>query len=191
MMAELRIFGRELTVGILGGHALPPIEIVPREGFYDYDNKYIAGRTEEICPAPIGEESTAKAAAITRSAFDLLGLRGYARADYIMDGEGRMWLLEINTLPGMTATSLLPQEAAAAVICSNKQKPADTRKACKNSCIGCKKCEKNCATGAIKVENNLAIIDYSLCNKCGVCAENCPVGCILVSDFNGIHKAKA
>lgn len=113
MMAERRIFGRELTVGILGGHALPPIEIVPREGFYDYDNKYIAGRTEEICPAPIGEESTAKAAAITRSAFDLLGLRGYARADYIMDGEGRMWLLEINTLPGMTATSLLPQEAQA------------------------------------------------------------------------------
>jgi D-alanine-D-alanine ligase len=113
MMAERRIFGRELTVGILGGHALPPIEIVPREGFYDYDNKYIAGRTEEICPAPIGEESTAKAAAITRSAFDLLGLRGYARADYIMDGEGRMWLLEINTLPGMTSTSLLPQEAQA------------------------------------------------------------------------------
>lgn len=113
MMVERRIFGRELTVGILGGHALPPIEIVPREGFYDYDNKYIAGRTEEICPAPIGEAHTAKVVAITRTVFDLLGLRGYARADYIMDGEGRMWLLEINTLPGMTATSLLPQEAQA------------------------------------------------------------------------------
>ena len=77
------------------------------------------------------------------------------------------------------------------VTCNNKEKGAIARSKCSNACIGCKKCEKNCATGAIKVENNLAIIDYSLCNKCGVCAENCPVGCILVSDFNGIHKAKA
>lgn len=113
MMAERRIMGRELTVGILGGRVLPPVEIIPRESFYDYENKYIAGRAEELCPAPIGKESTEALAEITRATFDLLGLRGYARADYIMDGEGRMWLLEVNTLPGMTATSLLPQEAKA------------------------------------------------------------------------------
>ena len=72
--------------------------------------------TEEICPAPIGEARTAALSAITRRVFDLLGLRGSARTDYIMDGEGRMWLLEVNTLPGMTATSLLPQEAKVAGI---------------------------------------------------------------------------
>ena len=113
MMAEQRIFGRELTVAVLGGQVLPPVEIIPREGFYDYENKYIAGRTEELCPAPIGEEKTAELVGNVARVFDLLGLRAYARADYIMDGEGRLWYLEFNTLPGMTPTSLLPQEAQA------------------------------------------------------------------------------
>ena len=113
MMAEPRIIGRELTSAILGGRVLPPVEMIPKDGFYDYENKYIAGRTVEICPAPIGDERTEALAAITERMFALLGLRSYARADYIMDGEGRLWFLEVNTLPGMTPTSLLPQEAAA------------------------------------------------------------------------------
>ena len=112
-MAERRIIGRELTVAVLDGHALPAVEIIPKDGFYDYENKYIAGRTEEICPAPIGEAATAALAQSAQLAFDLIGLRSYARGDYILDEQGRLWFLEFNTLPGMTPTSLLPQEAAA------------------------------------------------------------------------------
>jgi D-alanine-D-alanine ligase len=112
-MAEKRIFGRELTVAVLDGRALPAVEIIPRDGFYDYENKYIAGRTEEICPAPIGEAATAALAESAQRAFELIGLRSYARGDYMMDEEGRLWFLEFNTLPGMTPTSLLPQEAQA------------------------------------------------------------------------------
>lgn len=113
VMAERRILGRELTVAVLDGRALPAVEIIPRDGFYDYENKYIAGRTEEICPAPIGEAATAALAECAQYAFALIGLRSYARGDYIMDAEGRLWFLEFNTLPGMTPTSLLPQEAQA------------------------------------------------------------------------------
>ncbi len=116
MMAERRIVGRELTVAVLNGQVLPPVEIIPCSGFYDYENKYIPGRTEELCPAPVGERTAAELAAVTLRAFDLLGLRAYARADYILDNEGRLWFLEVNTLPGMTPTSLLPQEAQAAGI---------------------------------------------------------------------------
>jgi D-alanine-D-alanine ligase len=112
-MAERRIIGRELTVAVLDGRALPAVEIIPKDGFYDYENKYIAGRTEEICPAPIGESATAELAACAQHAFELIGLRSYARGDYIMDAEGKLWFLEFNTLPGMTPTSLLPQEAQA------------------------------------------------------------------------------
>lgn len=112
-MAERRIIGRELTVAVLDGIALPAVEIIPRDGFYDYENKYIAGRTEEICPAPIGEEATAALASCAQYAFGLIGLRSYARGDYMMDADGRLWFLEFNTLPGMTPTSLLPQEAQA------------------------------------------------------------------------------
>ena len=83
---------------------------------------------------------------------------------------------------------MLPQEAVSVVMCSNKQKGVDAKKACKNACIACKKCEKNCPTGAIKVENNVAVVDYSKCIKCDLCAKNCPVGCILISDFSGIHR---
>ena len=113
MMAERRIVGRELTLAVLDGRVLPPVEIIPRDGFYDYENKYIPGRTVELCPAPVGETVMAELAAITAEVFGLLGLRAYARADYILDCEGRLWFLEINTLPGMTPTSLLPQEAQA------------------------------------------------------------------------------
>ncbi len=74
------------------------------------------------------------------------------------------------------------------VTCSNKEKGAVTRQKCSHGCIGCKKCEKNCPAEAIKVENNLASIDYEKCINCGLCAKNCPVSCIMVSDFSGIHR---
>lgn len=73
---------------------------------------------------------------------------------------------------------MVPQEAAVAVMCSNKDKGADARKACQNACIGCKKCEKNCPCEAIVVKDNLAVIDYDKCSGCGACAEVCPTGCL-------------
>ena len=98
---------------LLDGKALPIVEIAPKEGFYDYKNKYQAGSTIEICPAPIGEESTRKIQKISERVFDALRLHKYARMDFMMDEAGNAYCLEANTLPGMTPTSLIPQEAAA------------------------------------------------------------------------------
>lgn len=114
ILVERKICGREFAVGIVGGHVLPPVEIIPKSGFYDYENKYQAGRTREICP-PEGftQENTERVTELTQKAFSLLHLEGYARFDYIMDGEGEFWILEANTLPGMTPTSLLPFAASA------------------------------------------------------------------------------
>ena len=113
LLAERRICGRELTVSILGGTVLPAVEIIPLTGFYDYENKYQAGLTEEICPASLTDTEVAALEEATRRGFEALRLRGYARFDFILDGEGTPWCLEANTLPGMTPTSLLPQAAAA------------------------------------------------------------------------------
>ena len=113
MLVEKRIVGREFTVGVLDGRVLPPVEIIPKSGFYDYKNKYQAGFTEEVCPAELSREDNEALGEITLRAFAALHLRDYARFDYIRDEEGRFWCLEANTLPGMTPTSLLPQEAAA------------------------------------------------------------------------------
>lgn len=115
-VAEQYIAGREIQVGILEGRALPSIEIIPKEGFYDYENKYQPGAAEEICPAsiPAAWEEALGRAALT--VFNALGLSVYSRADFIVTEDGTPWFLEINTLPGMTPTSLLPQEAAAAGI---------------------------------------------------------------------------
>ena len=112
LLVERRIVGREFTMGILDGETLPPVEIIPREGFYDYKNKY-QGTTEEICPAKVPEEITREMSRLTKLGFDALRLSHYARFDFLLDGEGQLWCLEANTLPGMTPTSLLPQEAAA------------------------------------------------------------------------------
>ena len=110
---EQYVKGREIQVGILDGKALPSIEIVPKEGFYDYENKYQPGAAEEFCPAPIPPEWEARLAQAAETVFRALGLSVYSRADFIVTEDGTPWFLEINTLPGMTPTSLLPQEAAA------------------------------------------------------------------------------
>ena len=120
ILVEKKIEGREFTVGILDGQVLPAVEIIPTEGFYDYKNKYQAGKTVELCPAPISDEIYAKLADMTRLAFDTLRLRGYARFDYMLDENNTPWCLEANTLPGMTPTSLLPQMAAAVGISYGK-----------------------------------------------------------------------
>ena len=116
ILAEKMICGRELTVGILGDQVLPPVEIIPRQGFYDYHNKYQAGCTEEVCPANLPPDVVAKLGRLTKDAFHALRLGGYARFDYILDQNGTPWCLEANTLPGMTPTSLLPLSASAAGI---------------------------------------------------------------------------
>ena len=113
VLIEKRIFGREFTQGFLDGKALPPVEIIPKCGFYDYANKYVANATEEICPAHITAGELARISNATAKGFEALRLCGYARFDYILDSDGTFWCLEANTLPGMTPTSLLPQEAAA------------------------------------------------------------------------------
>ena len=113
VVIEQYIEGRELQVGILGRKALPSIEIIPKEGFYDYANKYQSGAAVEVCPAEIPESWEKELRRVTEVAFAQLGLDVYARADYILSDDGVPYFLEINTLPGMTPTSLLPQEAAA------------------------------------------------------------------------------
>ncbi len=113
ILIEKRLIGRELTVAILDGQVLPPVEIIPKNGYYDYKNKYQSGLTEEICPARLAPETVEKLADYTRRAFDALSLRSLARMDYILTEDGEAYCLEANTLPGMTPTSLLPQAAAA------------------------------------------------------------------------------
>ena len=110
---EEYIAGREIQVGILEDRALPSIEIIPKTGFYDYENKYQPGAAEEITPAPIPPEWEKRLGEAALTVFHALGLSVYSRADFIVTEDGTPWFLEINTLPGMTPTSLLPQEAAA------------------------------------------------------------------------------
>lgn len=112
VVIEQYVEGREIQIGILDGTALPSIEIRPKTGFYDYKNKYQPGAAEEITPAPIPTEAEERLAASALTVYNALALRSYSRADYIYDKNGEFWFLEINTLPGMTPTSLVPQEAA-------------------------------------------------------------------------------
>lgn len=113
VVVEQYIKGRELTCCVLDGKALPIVEIAPKAGFYDYKNKYQSGCTTEICPAPLDEETTRKVQEISVRVFEALRLEKYARMDFMLDEEGNPYCLEANTLPGMTPTSLIPQEAAA------------------------------------------------------------------------------
>ncbi len=110
---EQYIQGREIQVAILGDKALPSIEIIPKEGFYDYANKYQPGAATEVCPAPIPEAWEKAIGDAALAVFRTIGLSVYARADFIVTQDGTPYFLEINTLPGMTPTSLVPQEAAA------------------------------------------------------------------------------
>lgn len=113
VLMEEKINGKELTVGILDGKPLPIIEIRPKKGAYDYHNKYTKGATEYICPAPFHSRTTKKIQQIALKAYNALGCRDYARVDILLDKKNKPFVLEVNTLPGMTATSLLPKAAAA------------------------------------------------------------------------------
>ncbi|MGV3757510.1 MAG: D-alanine--D-alanine ligase [Verrucomicrobiota bacterium] len=113
VLVEERIMGRETTVGILGGEVLPVVEVRPKEGSYDYTNKYTAGRTEYLCPAPFEAATTQRIQDAALGAFNAIGGRDYARVDVMVRENGDPVVLEVNTLPGMTETSLLPKAAAA------------------------------------------------------------------------------
>ena len=116
ILVEEYIKGREFSVGVLDGKALPVIEIEPLEGFYDYKNKYKAGATKETCPAILPKEVSLRMQRWAEKACEAAGVTTYARVDQLLTEDGNIYCLEINTLPGMTATSLLPQEAQAAGI---------------------------------------------------------------------------
>ncbi|MCM1025351.1 MAG: D-alanine--D-alanine ligase [Roseburia sp.] len=112
VVIEQYIEGREFSVGVMDGKALPVIEIAPKVGFYDYKNKYQADSTVETCPAQLPAEKTKELQRTAELVFRVLRLKSYARMDFRMSRKGEIFCLEANTLPGMTPTSLLPQEAA-------------------------------------------------------------------------------
>ena len=112
LLVEEKILGRETTVGILADQALPVVEVRPHSGAYDYQNKYTSGRTEYFCPAPFDATVTSRIQAAALGAFRAIGGRDYARVDVMVRPNGEPVVLEVNTLPGMTPTSLLPKAAA-------------------------------------------------------------------------------
>jgi D-alanine-D-alanine ligase len=114
VLLEERVQGRETTVGILDGAALPVVEVRPRHGAYDYYNKYTVGATDYFCPAPFDTATINRIQEAALGAFHAIGGRDYARVDVMVQPEGAPVVLEVNTLPGMTETSLLPKAAAAA-----------------------------------------------------------------------------
>ena len=111
LVIEEYVKGREFSVGVIDFQALPIIEIAPVEGFYDYKNKYKAGSTVETCPAELSERITKEMQGYAEKVAEVLGLNTYSRTDFLLDAEDHIFCLEANTLPGMTPTSLLPQEA--------------------------------------------------------------------------------
>jgi D-alanine-D-alanine ligase len=114
VLVEEKIIGRETTVGILDGEALPLVEVRPKAGSYDYRNKYTAGCTEYFCPADFDSVMTKRIQEAALGAFHAIGGRDYARVDVMVRADGEPVVLEVNTLPGMTETSLLPKAATAA-----------------------------------------------------------------------------
>lgn len=119
VIVERFVAGRELTVAVIGNddlQALPVIEIVPKEGFYDYEAKYAPGGSKHLCPAPLSAEETERVTDMALRAHKALSCRGMSRSDVILEEDGTCWLLETNTLPGMTGTSLLPDAARVAGI---------------------------------------------------------------------------
>src|SRR5437762_785411 len=122
LLIEKFVSGRELTIGILGEQALPILEIIPKGGFYDFNNKYpflnpqAGGGAEHVCPAKIDAAKTREIQELALRAFRAVGLQVYGRVDAILSESGQPFILEINTIPGMTEASLLPEAAAAAGI---------------------------------------------------------------------------
>jgi D-alanine-D-alanine ligase len=122
LLIEKFVSGRELTIGILGDQALPILEIIPKGGFYDFTNKYpflnpqAGGSADHVCPARIDQKKTAEIQELALQAFRALGLQVYGRVDVILSDSGEPFVLEVNTIPGMTEASLLPEAAAASGI---------------------------------------------------------------------------
>ena len=116
LVAEQFVAGRELTVGIFDGHALPVIEIRPQHGFFTYENKYTQGQTDYLVPAPLDRSIEAATKALALRTHDCLGCRDYSRVDLILGDDGNLSVLELNTIPGFTETSLVPKAAHAAGI---------------------------------------------------------------------------
>lgn len=112
VLVERFIEGKELTVGILKGEPLPAIEIDPKGGFYDYEAKYTPGMTEYLCPAPISDQKKDEVQGISLKAYHVLSCSGCARVDLLLSKAGEAFIIEVNTLPGMTETSLVPKAAA-------------------------------------------------------------------------------
>ena len=113
VIVEKKIRGRELTVAVLGDTYLPAVEIIPATDYFDYEAKYQTGGANEICPAPISEDLWREMGEMALKLHRALGLSVYSRTDFLVDEENKPWCLEVNTLPGMTPTSLVPKEAAA------------------------------------------------------------------------------
>ena len=120
VLVEEYIQGRELTVMLIDGKAQPVCEIIPSHEFYDYECKYTAGMSKYICPAEIDDNISNYVKKISENLFDLLKCENYSRADFRMDDQKKFWFLEMNTLPGMTDTSLAPMSALAAGISFNE-----------------------------------------------------------------------
>jgi D-alanine-D-alanine ligase len=122
LLIEKFVSGRELTIGVLGDQALPILEIIPKGGFYDFNNKYPflnpqgGGGAEHVCPAKIDPNKTKQIQELALHAFRALGLVVYGRVDVLLPDSGEPVVLEVNTIPGMTEASLLPEAAAAAGI---------------------------------------------------------------------------
>ena len=116
VMAEQLIVGREFSVSIVGGRVLPAIELKAESGFYDYKAKYLSNATRYLCPCDLSEVQLAELEALSLFAYRTLGCQGWGRVDVMQDQSGKFWLLEVNTVPGMTNHSLVPMSAAAAGI---------------------------------------------------------------------------
>jgi D-alanine-D-alanine ligase len=111
ILAEEFVAGREFSCAVLGEEALPVVEIVPGDDFYSYDAKYKPGGARHLIPAPIDHDLSSRLQTLALSVHRLIGLRDYSRTDFIVTDHGRPTILEVNALPGMTPTSLLPDEA--------------------------------------------------------------------------------
>ena len=112
ILVEEMIKGRELTVGVHQGWALPIVEIVPQSGVYDFESKYTKGKTNYLVPAPLDENKTKEIQSISEKIYKILSCRGSVRIDFMLSADNTPCFLEVNTIPGMTETSLLPKAAA-------------------------------------------------------------------------------